>query len=83
MGQGSETLGDYFDFYEFDDDECEIRSTPRKVKPKITNTPKKEVRGSKVTKPCDGCGVEHTVRVADLKRGWGRFCSKSCKAKKQ
>lgn len=24
-----------------------------------------------------------TVRKADVKRGWGRFCSKACKAKEQ
>lgn len=26
------------------------------------------------------CGKVFTARVADRKRGWGRFCSKSCKA---
>lgn len=29
------------------------------------------------------CGKEITVKVADVKRGWGRFCSKSCKASTQ
>lgn len=36
-----------------------------------------------VTKPCDNCSTLHTVRVVDVKRGWGRFCSKSCKAQHQ
>lgn len=36
-----------------------------------------------ITKPCEWCKKPHTVRVADVKRGWGRFCSKSCKAMKQ
>ena len=28
-----------------------------------------------------GCKREKLVRVADIKRGWGRFYSKSCKAR--
>lgn len=30
-----------------------------------------------------GCGRSKLVRVADIKRGWGKFYSKSCKAKAQ
>jgi hypothetical protein len=29
------------------------------------------------------CGSTMRVRTADVKRGWGRFCSKSCKAQAQ
>jgi len=29
------------------------------------------------------CGVTFDARVSDRKRGWGKFCSKSCKAVKQ
>jgi len=29
------------------------------------------------------CGKVFTARIADRKRGWARFCSKSCKATKQ
>lgn len=29
------------------------------------------------------CGVSFTARTADRKRGWARYCSKSCKARKQ
>jgi len=29
------------------------------------------------------CGCEFMARLADRKRGWGKFCSKSCKAVKQ
>ena len=40
-------------------------------------------RGKTVAKNCENCrGVFHP-RVADVKRGWGRFCSKKCKAIKQ
>ena len=30
-----------------------------------------------------GCGRKKMVRTADVKRGWGLFYSKSCKAKEQ
>lgn len=36
-----------------------------------------------ITKSCERCEKEIQVRQADINRGWGRFCSKSCKAKKQ
>ena len=29
------------------------------------------------------CRMTFKVRTADVKRGWGRFCSKSCKASDQ
>lgn len=32
---------------------------------------------------CASCKDEFTARTADRARGWARFCSKSCKAKKQ
>lgn len=30
-----------------------------------------------------GCGRKKKVRVADINRGWGKYYSKSCKAKAQ
>ena len=30
-----------------------------------------------------GCGRKKMVRIADIKRGWGKFYSKSCKARWQ
>ena len=36
-----------------------------------------------VDRNCKCCGKEFTAREADVKRGWAKFCSKSCKAKKQ
>ncbi len=30
-----------------------------------------------------GCGQRFVARVADRNRGWGRFASKSCKAREQ
>ncbi len=36
-----------------------------------------------VTKQCGYCTQSHTVRRSDLDRGWGLFCSKTCKAKHQ
>jgi hypothetical protein len=35
------------------------------------------------TYKCQSCGDDFTAREADRKRGWARFCSKSCKAIKQ
>ncbi len=32
---------------------------------------------------CKQCKEPFMAKVADRKRGWGKFCSKSCKAKKQ
>jgi hypothetical protein len=43
----------------------------------------KTTRGSTVECRCARCGDTFTARVADRKRGWARFCSKSCKAKTQ
>lgn len=40
-------------------------------------------RGAKVTVKCVRCKTPFEARVADRKRGWGRFCSKSCKAIRQ
>lgn len=36
-----------------------------------------------VEKKCECCKKQISVRAADIARGWGKFCSKSCKAKKQ
>ena len=38
------------------------------------------VKPSHVQKNCLACDALISVRVADHKRGWGRFCDKSCKA---
>ena len=36
-----------------------------------------------VDRSCEWCKKPFTARNADVKRGWARFCSKSCKAMKQ
>jgi len=44
----------------------------------------KSVRSGQVEITCKcGCGRKRFVRAADVKRGWGLFYSKSCKAKWQ
>ena len=43
----------------------------------------KQTRGAKVEVSCKCCGEKFMARVADRKRGWAKFCSKSCKAKIQ
>jgi hypothetical protein len=35
------------------------------------------------TVKCKKCTVEFQARAVDIKRGWGKFCSKSCKANVQ
>ena len=42
-----------------------------------------QARGRRVARKCEGCGVVFHPRVADVRRGWGRFHSKRCKAIKQ
>ena len=38
---------------------------------------------SMVTVHCEYCEKEFEARTADRKRGWGRFCTKRCKASEQ
>ncbi|MCO5157536.1 MAG: hypothetical protein M9945_12450 [Aquamicrobium sp.] len=38
---------------------------------------------STATYKCKCCGSPFEARTADRKRGWAKFCSKSCKAIKQ
>lgn len=42
-----------------------------------------KVRGAKVEVRCLQCKTSFQARVADRKRGWAKFCSKSCKATHQ
>ena len=37
-------------------------------------------RGSKTERICKRCKSPFMARTADVKRGWAKFCSKSCKA---
>lgn len=41
------------------------------------------MRGRTIIAKCLRCKKPFAARVADRKRGWGRFCSKSCKAIRQ
>jgi hypothetical protein len=36
-----------------------------------------------VDRKCKCCAADMRVRLADVKRGWGLYCSKSCKARVQ
>lgn len=38
---------------------------------------------SMTTVSCKCCKTNFQARTVDVKRGWGKFCSKSCKAKTQ
>lgn len=41
------------------------------------------IRGKTIEVRCQHCSTPFMARVVDRKRGWGKFCSKSCKAIKQ
>jgi hypothetical protein len=43
--------------------------------------PKQQVRGQKKIVKCKICKKEFEARIADLNRGWAKYCSKSCKGK--
>jgi hypothetical protein len=51
----------------------------------MPNDKPQTTRGATVIVNCayKRCGDPFTARVADRKRGWAKFCSKSCKAKHQ
>ena len=70
----------------------EAKSLQRKIDSAVNKALKKAkhlkphsniIRGEMVVVKCKECKEEFSARVADRKRGWGKFCSKSCKAKKQ
>jgi hypothetical protein len=69
----------------------EQKAFQRKVDTAVKKALKGKVRGKKkpyskgkmVTVKCESCNNDFEARVADRKRGWAKFCSKSCKAKKQ
>jgi endogenous inhibitor of DNA gyrase (YacG/DUF329 family) len=56
----------------------EVKKIEEEKIPKI-----KKVRGKKVIVKCKNCKTEFEAREADRKRGWAKFCSKSCKAEDQ
>lgn len=43
----------------------------------------KKPRGFRIDAKCAYCGKDFRPRFAEVQRGWGRFCSKSCKASDQ
>lgn len=53
----------------------------RELLRKINKLNRNPAKGLTVNVRCEHCDGLFSARVADRKRGWGRFCSKSCKAK--
>lgn len=43
----------------------------------------KPIKSGVVMRKCKRCGIVFPAKKADVKRGWGKFCNKSCKAIKQ
>lgn len=52
---------------------------PTTIKPATVPKP---IRGTKVSMTCR-CGTVYEARTADIKRGWGKSCSKRCAAIKR
>jgi hypothetical protein len=59
-------------------DFCIDRNTYRKKQSDALLSTAKPVNCIEVK--CKNCGNSFYARKADIKRGWGKFCSKSCKA---
>lgn len=49
----------------------------------MTDKPARKPMPKMVDRICKSCRQPFKARAADVKRGWGKFCSKSCKAIKQ
>jgi len=43
----------------------------------------KPTRGTQITTECEHCNGSFKARLADIRRGWGRYCTKTCKAQAQ
>lgn len=41
---------------------------------------KRKPAGRVIERNCPCCKVQFEARISDVKRGWGVYCSKSCKA---
>lgn len=76
----SDTWDEWIDLF---NNELEARSkiNPRKESGAISQNLKSKFapRGTKQDMKCH-CGKEYSARIADLKRGWAKSCSKSCAA---
>ena len=64
--------------------ELSRRGLPLSRPPAIYTNPGavKKTRGKKSRMLCH-CGVEYDAKVADINRGWGLSCSKSCSARRK
>jgi hypothetical protein len=54
---------------------------PKTLIVEVNTTPAR--KGATKLVACKCCGNRFEARVADINRGWGKFCSKTCKAKEQ
>ena len=51
--------------------------------PAAVTVPRRVPQPQMVERKCAWCKGPFMARAADVKRGWAKFCSKSCKASKQ
>lgn len=40
-------------------------------------------KGGKIKRICEECGVEFPVYLSEIKKGWGKFCSRKCAGKRR
>jgi hypothetical protein len=55
----------------------------RAAAPAAEGAPKRKPQPRMVERTCKWCKKPFQARAADVKRGWAKFCSKSCKASQQ
>ena len=85
-------MGDMADYYDGRTDEdfdwhCEKYPAKRTRKKRASLGNQRTVSGTEtattIDVKCARCNDVFTAKKADRKRGWGKYCSKSCKAAKQ
>lgn len=82
MGEESDALNsNYDDCFDDYDDYKNHQRTKNTIKKRSST--KQTIRGKTSTYSCKHCGCNFQARIADRKRGWAKFCSKSCKASHQ
>lgn len=60
-----------------------LHAEERKNSQELTAELKLSCRPSEEVYICKNCQIPFIAKIADRKRGWARFCTKTCKAQKQ
>ena len=79
-GEWQESLSEHVPVIMEEEMASEAQATEKGLHPSQGASTVMTTRGATEVYKCKRCGDPFTARVADRKRGWARFCSKSCKA---